>query len=280
MGLPVLLAENFLNIRQFASHAIAANEEATGHQVFRVADGRRSGLDYWTPVTANAQATITVQCDRTRVADCFVLDRGHNLAGKEVILECSDDAAFGTGNVQTCFDVFLPSSSATGDIDDALGVRTDEGAWIKRFSARSALYWRIRIPAMGASLKPQIVGAWVGQSYSPGFLKYPHEPDVDELRVLESETEGGARGSNTPINPRSGSLQVRLTTLLDYEVGRYHLQFLFGARKPTWLVHDEERAERALLAIRVPGRAGLGQTSDYFYPNGNIPWIEYEVLRP
>ena len=75
----LLLSENFFNPIQYPSHVIAANEAAAGHEAFRVGNGRRSVLDYWTPTTANAEAWNKVTCDRVRAANCVVID--HCCAG-------------------------------------------------------------------------------------------------------------------------------------------------------------------------------------------------------
>ena len=180
MSRAAVLVENLFSAIAYPLHVVAADEQATGHEAFRIANGRRSAFDYYESITANAQRIIKITCDRVRSANGCALDRGHNLGGEQVVLEASDDD-FATP-AQTCFDIILPTTTAPGTLDDALGVRTEEGAWLIRFPQRTALYWRLRIPAMGAGVRPKIVGAWLGNWYAfdPDF---PVAADADDLIV-------------------------------------------------------------------------------------------------
>lgn len=81
MGTPLLLVENLFSRTQFPLHTVSANEEATNHEAFRVADGRRSPLDYWTPTTANNQAYVYVTSNQITNDNGFESGTGH--AGTE-----------------------------------------------------------------------------------------------------------------------------------------------------------------------------------------------------
>jgi hypothetical protein len=259
----------------YPNHTVVADEEASGHEAFRIATGRRSlYTNYWESITANAQRTITLTADRVRTANLFALDRGHSLAGKEVILECSDDNFTTT---QTVFDIVLPVSTAPGSLDDALGVRTEEGAWLKRFPSRAAKYWRLRIPALGAGLKPKIVGAHLSLSF--GFDPYrPTAPDADELYVEESVSDAGWRGSSAPSTIRADTLKLQFATLFDYDTARDAFQH-FLERRPTWYVPDDSQAQNACCIIRPAGQHGFSRDPDWFYHRANIPFLEHEAAR-
>lgn len=276
-GDPCILVENHLSVRQFPLVTLVGNEEATGHEAFRVADGRRSPLDFWTSITTNQEATLTWTNDRVRAWNMVALDRGHNLAGIRVIHEASDDN-FAT--TQTVFDITLPAATAPGSLDDALGVRTEEGAWLKRFPTRSAKYGRLRIPAMGVGLKPQIVGVWAGLTLTPPQLGLPHAPDQDEFTVEETVSQAGWRGRTAPVVVRVGTITLKLTDTFAYELARYHLQGHFGRGRATWIIHDDLQADRAVLALRPQGRLGLARDPGWFYPAGQVEWIEHEALVP
>ncbi len=182
MADPVFLIENYFSSSQFSTHVVSAIQEAAGKQAFRVGDGRRIQLDHWSSTSLNVEAWIKVDCVSTKSATGIALDRGHNLAGKSVVLERSANDS-GWTNV---FTATIPATAATdGDIDDANGITTDEGAWLKRFASVSDRYWRLRIPAMGADLKPEVVGLWVGNTWEPGALTLPHQDEYAEtMRVL------------------------------------------------------------------------------------------------
>lgn len=277
MGRGALLVENFFSEIQFPGHAVVADEEGAGREAFRIATGRRSPYtNYYESITANVQRTITVTCDRTRMANGFALDRGLNLAGKQVVVECSDDN-FVTP-AQTAFDAVLPTMTAPGSLDDALGVRTEEGAHLARFAPRPGRYWRIRIPALGVGIKPKIVGAMLGMWY-PFTLRLPDMREQDELVGEESLSDGAWRGMGAPANVRTDLLRLKFSDLFEYESARYHLNVHFGRRRPMWLVHDDAQADRAVLAIRPTGRQGFVRSAQWFYHQADIPWVEHEAMR-
>lgn len=287
MGQPCFFVENFFSRRQFPNHVGTGpnnsfgDEETVGAEAYRVADGRRWPGDRWMPVTANVQHTLTVQCDRVRAATMLALDRGHNLAGKEVLLRCSQD---GGTTWETVVDVVLPTVVGPGALDDALGCRTEEGAWLIRFPQRAAPLWQVVVPAMGAGLLPQVVGLWLGQAWAPqDGLRFPTAPDQTEFLVQETVSEAGWRGRNAPGLTRADTLNFKTGSqgLYDYELGRYHIQGLFGAGRPMWICYDDHQAHAAVLALR-PGndRLGFARTPDWFYPTASVPWVEHEPLRP
>lgn len=268
----VLLSENLFSSIAFPLHSLVADEAGSGHEAFRVADGRRSPYDYWEPTTANASHNLTLTCDRVRLCDMLALDRGHNLAAKQVKLECSDDNFTTT---QTVFDIVLPSVTAVGSLDDAFGVRTEEGAWLKRFSPRVAKYWRLTIPALGSGLKQKIVGLHLGKSYSFDPFR-PWSPDQDELIGEESMSDFGWSGSSAPAVRRQDTLTIQLSTDFDYELARYHFRH-FGLRRPCWYVPDETQAQNALMIVRPFGASGFGREPQWFAERANIPYVEHEA---
>lgn len=276
---PVVFGENLFSITQFPKHVITAEEEPAGFEAYRVADGRRSALDYATATTADSDWWVKVVCDRVRPADMVALDRGHNLAGKAVALQCSDDDAVWTDVVIVSALQAMPGGTLDAPLVPSSGVwgcRTEEGAWLCRFPYRAAKYWRLLVTAMGAGLKPQIVGLQVGLSYSPDNLPRPASPDGDELVVEETLTAALWAGTGPPGYRRGGSIRVQLTDYFEYELARYQLQGVFGRRRPTWLIHDEGQADRAAQAVRPPGQLGLGAEQGWAYPSGAVAWVEHE----
>lgn len=263
----ILLVDNLSSVVQYPNHTVTANEEPQGTEAFRFSTLRRN--DHWAPSTTNADAWRKTTYNRVRAFD-FVCLWDHNLAGKTYRLQASDDD-FAT--IQTVFDGTLPSVPGTGDVDDAFGVLTEDLMWIKRFPAPIATFaHRDYIPAMGTGLRP-ILNGIVGLSCSldrdMGDLM-----DADELAAEEQMSEAGYRGRGPIALLRGGTLPTRTSTLFAYEQLRYHLQRF--ARSPGVLVYDEARAEQAIMAIRPVGRAGLRQGDGYFYPHGEIPFVEHE----
>lgn len=276
MGQPVFLVRNFFSRRIYPLHTLVANEEQSGNELARAANANRDPLDFWTTLTPNVEATAKVVCDRLRAADLFVLDRGHNLAGKQVVLEASDDDF--ASPAQTVFDLVLPSVSATGDLDDPLGVRTEEGAWLRRFPVRAAKAWRLRVPALGAGQRPQVVNMWLDLSWSPATLDTPIAPDAHELGAQEATTQTGWLVRSDVWVRRRGRLSLRLPSPFDYELARDHLQLQFGLNRPMWIVHDEEQADRAVLALPRLGTIEIEEKgAGWFYPRATFEWLEHEA---
>ena len=279
MGAPAFLVDNFFIITQYASHVVTAEEEPAGFEAFRAADGRRSSLDYATATTANSDWWLKVDCGVARSATCVALDRGHNLFGKTVRVQWStDDFAV---SVNDLVNGVLPTAvGVDASLDAALGVHTEEDAWLKRFASQSARYWRIFVPAMGAGLKPQVVGLWVGLTYEPGFVNFPVQEDQDELVVAQTESEAGWLGRGFATPRRTGTIHLKLTTTAAYDTARTHLQKNFGKGRPMWFVPDDAKTERAVLTIRPREPLGFTRDLGWFYPQASIAWQEHEPERP
>lgn len=270
-----IMTENYFSTVAFTGHTLTADEEATGHEAFRIATGRRSiYTNYYESTTANTQRTLTLACDRIREANGFVLYPGHNLAGEQVVLEASEDS-FAT--VQTCFDIVLPSAMAPGSLDDSFGVRTEEGAWLKRFTARAGSSFRLRIPAMGAGLKPKIVGAQLGNWYLFDPIR-PWAPDRATLVGEESMADGGWRGAGSIGLVREGVIKIKLTTQTEYELARLHLGYgsHFARRRPAWYVPDEGAAETAFCITAPFGQSGFAREPQWYAEQADIPYVEHE----
>jgi hypothetical protein len=280
MATPLLLVENFCSAglgRQFPLHAIAGDEEAAGFEAWHVADGRRSSLDCWQAITPNVQHTLTITCDRVRGADCAILDRGHNFAGLPVFIESSMDNA----NWQVAVSPIIPTANLAAPLSNANGVTTEEGAWGIEFpTVVGGLYWRLRIPAMGVGLVPQVVGLWIGKSYQPpaNFLN-PWSEDQDRLLVAETASEWGWKGRGPAAAPNAGAFNTKLLTDDEYDVARYHVAGHYGRGRPMWICYDQAQADRMFCAIRPGGDLGYSYLGNWFPRQGRIPYEEHEVLR-
>ena len=263
----ILLVDNLSSVAQYPLHTVSANEEPAGTEAFRFATLRRE--DHWMSSTANADAWHRTVYNRVRAFDCVCL-WDHNLSGKTYRLQVSDDNFTTT---QTVFDGILPSTPGTGDVDDALGVLTEDLMWIKRLSSPvTTSAHRHFVPAMGAGQRPilnGIVGLSVSVDRSLGEVV-----DGDDLATEEQVSEAGYRGRGPLALLRGGAMPTKPSSLFVYEQLRYHLKRF--ARSPSLIVYDESRAEQACMAIRPVGHLGLRQGDGYFYQHGDIPFVEHE----
>lgn len=278
---PLVHVENFFSAgpgKQFPLHSIAGSEEAGGFEAYHVADGRRSVLDYWTGITPNIQQTLTVTCDRPRGANAAFIDRGHNLASFQVFIEASMD----NSTWQVMANPIIPSTPSHGtQLANVNGVATEEGAWGMTFPQGAGLYWRLRIPALGANVLPKVVGFWLGMAYTPfnNFL-VPWDEDADTLLTTDTVTEWGWRGSGPIATPNVGAMNMKLLTDDEYDLARYNLAGHYARRRPMWICFDTTQADRMFLAIRPESsQLALSYTRGWFPRSGSIPYIEHEVLR-
>jgi hypothetical protein len=273
MPTPYLLSENFFNSRQFPSHTLTGEDEATGYEVWRVANGRRHSRDYYTPDTSNAGRYVQVQCDRVRSADMMVIDRNSNLSGETVRLWVSNQSAFTTYEEYT---FTVPSSAyAANELLDEHPVRTDEGAIIFRFPETAGIYWRLEVDAMGAGERPQIGGLWVGKSFQPQTTPLPWD---DEPRWLERQTFRTGSPSSYSESGRQTSLRVMLKDDAEWTQARYHISERFWRGDLMWYVPDGANAERAWLAYSPGGTNGAPFT-DRPQRDMDIAMVEHQPER-
>lgn len=268
MGRLVMLAENVFNPRLFPAHALSAVSEAADpvnpHDVEVIASGRRQRSEnYWTPTALNTAAWVRSSFNRVRVVDMVALDRGHNLAGKTVRVQASSDG-FLTYSERSAL---IPSSVFPySRLSQTNGIRTPEGAWLYRFLALSGTSVRFYIDAMGANLRPEIVGLYLGLSFratNPVIKPSSHGRRQLDYEVIKAPSMWAGAGQvsqrkNLPIN-------LRLEDG-DYPSAVYHWEELFMRARPSWVVPDDEQAEKAYLSRAEPQEAG------FEVPAGKSQW--------
>ncbi len=269
MGLPCLLVDNFFNTRIYTGHVLSAVENSTDAPL--VGAARRSTYDAYQSTTPNLDASLKSRNGITRYADMCVVDRGHNQGGKTVKVQCSDDNF--TLSTQDAVNTLTPSSPGAGSLDDALGVRNAEGAWLKRFTGRAAQDWQYFVGAMGAGLRCLVPGLWIGQCWRPSYIDRPLAIGVTELVVEETESDQGWVGRGKSVPRRQGILHFSFPTQFDAEQAVWHLaQYAAGRRM--WVIADDERADDAFLAVLPKGLIGLSLELGFFYPKLDLPYLE------
>lgn len=275
MGVPAFMVLNYANVRQNTGHLLEANENDS--DAGKVANGRRSNLNFWVPSTANQEAWLRVDAGvgNTLAPTGFALDRGHNLGGVAPIFESSDSPASGYSSLAT---PTIPTTPGVdGDLDAANGITTDEGAWIKRITAPTARrYLRFRVPAMGADVRPIVVGLWFGIYWEPGQLWNPLTDEDLELVTDRIETGKAWAGSTTKVRRRLGELVVKLSEGSDEDAANLHIRDQFLAGRLMWIVHNDDKTERSVLAEFPGGRSGFRYAAGWGNRQSVIPWLEYE----
>jgi len=269
MGLPCLLVDSFFNSRIYGGHTLSAAENSTDAPL--VGSARRSTYDAYQSTTPNLDASLKSRNGVTRFADMVVVERGHNQGGLPVKVQCCDDDFAGVP--QDAFNSITPSTPGAGSLDDALGVRNREGAWLKRFSGRAAADWRYFVTAMGAGVRCVVPGLWIGQCWRPGYVDRPLASGATRLIVERTESDQGWTGMGKATRRRQGVLHFSFPTLFDAEQALWHLEQYASGRR-MWVVADDERADDAFLALLPDELIGMNLEPSYFYPKLDIPYCE------
>lgn len=269
MGSPALLVDNFFNSRIYAGHTLSAAENSTDAPL--VGAGRRSTYDAYQSTTPNLEAWLKSRCSVTRLADMLVVERGHNQAGKTVKVQLSNDDF--TLSTEDAFNSVTPLTAGTGSLDDALGVRTSEGVFLKRFTPRAGADWRYDVPALGSGIRCLVPGLWIGQCWRPGYADRPFATGMTTLVVDETQSDQGWIGRGKAVRRRQGTLRFSFTTSFDAEQAVWHLD-QYAAGRRMWIVADDERADEAFLAVIPTDVVGLRLEPGYFYPKLDLPFVE------
>lgn len=278
MAGPRFLCENFFNRDQFTGHTLTAEEETAGNEAWRVGTGRRVGgsiRNYWTPTTANSDTWIECKCDRARAFDTLIIDRQHNLDGKTVKLEISDDNFTTTTEVLS---VTMPSNVyANSRMSDTPGVKTTEGAWVISFPFHVSLYQRVFISAMGAGLKPQIPGLYLGQGFSPTH-RPPRPWDDEPTNLVYDQIVSDVlwTASSRKAKRRQASVTMKMDSDAEADRARYHFRSLYQAGDLMWYVPDTDNAERAWLAVSPPSVDSQAFTTDYARRVVSVAMVELD----
>src|SRR6185312_12357024 len=174
---PLILSDNlYENVVLHPAATVYLNApatEAVGHQIWRVADNLRD-MTWCTTSASNilAQFRTDLGVGQTAAISILVLDRGHNLAGKAISLNVSDDGATFT----TLFTV-TPLSTPGGLPTDTNGCLTPEGVWCKTFSPVTHRAFSLDVPA-SSGFAPIVTGLYLGDLYRfPEYLDAPGDYD-------------------------------------------------------------------------------------------------------
>jgi hypothetical protein len=273
----LICAENLLNQVQFPNHTITASSEASGYSVDRLANGRRHAGDRFEPNNTNTDVTITARCDVIRAANFAAIDRASNHLGYRYQWLASDDNFTSS---RTLADVNTIPLVVGGRPSEAYGCVTDEGAWLKTVTVDAHNDWRFTSKAMGASLKPQITGLWLGRAWTPSehLVRFPLDDRGFALDYEATVSPYGWKGRGQVRRPRSGVLRLGFPSQADEGMYAYHIESLALRGFPFWLCWQTDRAPwRAILASIPEGtviRAPVDPSWHSIYRSVEIPFIE------
>lgn len=266
---PLLAVDNFFSQIIHPDHVVFAEDaagggEPVGFEAFRVANGRRSPRDYATAENANEEWRLVVQMDSSRIANFVAIDRGHNLEGVTVAVEGDDDPNFSSAT--TLVSATIPSTvTVPTDLRISPGAKTPEGAWLFFFDGEGSFdNYRIVVPALGAGLKPKIVGAFLGFAWEPEHASIlPYAPSGPEVVFRETVSDALWAGSSKPVIRRTGSIRISAATENDRANARRYVERMIWTYQPVWWIPYPDRGEGSWLGRVSSGRYAFTRTAQW-----------------
>lgn len=266
MSRPLFFVDSVFNPRIYPGHALAASSTASGTDILALSSGKRiarSGLGGWFASATDTTATLTATFDRLRGFDLLWIDREHNLDGESVSVLISDD---GFTTSQTLGPKTVPTyPTPYSHLYDGEIVRTNEGCLLWWLGEQAAHAVRVSIAAMGTGLRPELAGLMLGKSFVPGHAQQ------------KPADFGRWDFQRRPLKRmRRGEITLRAESWEEYAVAYYYLEELYLRGHSMVIVHDDERAENALLGVAPDGLAGFEIPTAQYLPEYSVPYVEPE----
>lgn len=251
---PFLLSDNFYDTAVLhPDHVVTVNlTEAAGAEAFHLWDNLRDTTTFAVTET-NAVLTVTVDCGTAKVADCLVLDRGHNAKGRTSAVATSVDGVTWV-NIATPGILSAPGANGLGTA--ALRCLTNEGVWWLTWTPVASRYWRFSLGAVSGV--PQVLaGLYLGERYRlPAYLEAPGAYDYrTNIRVLKNElSHAGLRVKRGIRAFDEVDLKLKLEEA-DYNTFHSHATRLLRYNAPWWFCLDDADAAGCdnMRLFQLPG---------------------------
>lgn len=213
---PLLLVDNKLDtVTLYPAATLSDSSELTGREAFRVADYRRE-RSWWQGATSTTGHFLATDLGtgNTGNVDSVCFDRGHNLAGRQVEIDYSDNGSAWTTLVTLTF----PASTVVGG-DPTLTTlsQTEEGAAYALFAAAGAAhrYWRILF--LGSAFIPVVTGVILGQrTQLLGFSRVRDE-DAGMRTEIQDTSRAGYLGTDRRYAWRTFALDLNYIGAPEYD---------------------------------------------------------------
>lgn len=181
------------------------------------------------------------------------------------------------------FDLTIPTG-ASGTLSATTGLVTEETAWAKRYTSISARYSRLRIPAMGAGLVPNVAGLHLGLSFQLGGpVESGVAPRMNRTFFSEAQSQAGRVGRSRTFVRREGTLVIPADTQAEYtDTLEPQLEQLYRDQSAVaWILIDTTRQPQTFFQIINPADAFWGFSygvqvagGAWPHPVARMPYIE------
>lgn len=212
---PLVLVDNvFDRINLYPLATLSSTGDVVGREFQYVADYRRERTFWQAATTAADRAVLTdLGAGNTAVVDSCWIDRGHNLWGKNVAIEASDNAFVATPNSVAAV---VPAAGTVGGDPSVGWCVTEEGALYTLFAAFTARrYFRIRTASVWGPIIPGVI---LGKRIQ--LARFSNVVDDDAGERSNRSTQSmipGYSGDDRSYSARKTTLDVRLISSTEYD---------------------------------------------------------------
>jgi hypothetical protein len=209
---PLLLVDNVFDaVNLYAGAVITADNEAVGHEAFRVGDYRRDRT-WWQATTTSGVRSLIAQLPSAAAVDYVFWDRGHNLGGVNFSVEGGNDGVNFPDSV-----AFVLPTTVGGVPTGGTMCQTEEGAAYALFTALPAhTYWRVRFTSPGV-IYPAIPGLMLGlRTQLLGYSK-TFDEDAGGRTQPSTQSTAGYRANDRTYSWRTVALELDLIGATEYD---------------------------------------------------------------
>lgn len=213
---PLLLVDNLLDVNSlYVAGTLVASSSLTGREPYRVIDARRE-RSWWQTAGAATGPTLGVDLGAGNTAnpDYLFLDRGHNLAGKTVWVQYSDDGITYT----TLIALVVPAAGVIGGDPTTGFTQTEEGACYALFAAAAAAhrYWLL-VFHPGVSYQPVVTGAMLGKRTQLLGYSRTRDEDAGNRTEIQEMSRAGYLGTDKRYGWRTFALDLNYIGATEYD---------------------------------------------------------------
>jgi hypothetical protein len=260
---PLILVDNvFDTVVLYRDGFLSATSEAPGREAFRISDYRRDRT--WWQAADDGRGVdhrITLQLTAAPASiDYIFLDRGHNLAGKTIVVEGGNDG------------VTWPTSVS---IAVSSMVQTEEGAaWQLLTPTSSLAFWSIRIPHVTGFI-PIVSGLMLGARTQLLNFGKTFDEDAGGRTQPSQQSTAGYRANDPTYAWRTVTLDLDLIGAAEYDGTMRSLRAKLFEKNQPWVCAMDygTRPERAWM-YTLDGTT-WGMPKSHVYRAGRIVGREH-----
>lgn len=231
---PLLLVDNLFDlVGCYPGAALDAFSEVIGREAFHAVDYERD-RSQWEPQTDGGGSDLWIRVHLTvaRAVDYAFIDRGHNLAGKTIYIEGSDDGVSWPDSVA----LNVPATGVVGGTPASPAMTgTEEGAaWTIVPATTARAWWRFRFP-YSAGFIPRVTGVMAGTRTQLAGYSRVFDEDSGERTQVSQQSSAGWRATDTTHAWRKVEISLGVIAPGEYDTTIRMLRGLLFEKNQPWV---------------------------------------------